>query len=189
MSSPEIRTIQNRQFSNFKGKNWTRRMGTTEWREVDNPPPTRPPPLKLLIVHTEPFKDQPYHWSLFLAHEGQPGAVFQAKRDKDGKMQHAHESNIDLLNTPSYRDAFIVAEPTEQQAERVRYWANHVASNSGGYSSRGWIRLVIGSLVMDKIIADSRWVCSVRYMHMCAADHLKSWRSWDAIVVTSGKEG
>ena len=45
------------------------------------------------IVRQEQTAGEPYHWSLFLAREGQPGVVLQVKGDAVA-MQYAHTNNI-----------------------------------------------------------------------------------------------
>ena len=102
-------------------------MGTNEWKRAYSPPPTGSSPEKLKLVREEQTTGEPYHWSPFLAHEGQPGVVSQVKGDVVG-MHHAHENNTNILCSQSYRDSYILARPTEHQAARVRYWATNEAA-------------------------------------------------------------
>jgi len=126
MSSPQIQTHGNWQYTTFGGKQWKRRLGTTEWKKADSPSPSGPPPMELKLVRQEQIAGEPYHQELFLAREGQSGAVFQVKGDAL-TMHFAHANNVNVLSSQSYKDSYIIARPTEQQAARVRYWATHEA--------------------------------------------------------------
>lgn len=83
--------------------------------------------MELKLVRQEQITGEPYHWSLFLAREGQPGVVFQVKGDAVA-MHYAHDNNTNILYSQSYKDSYIIARPTEHQAARVRYWATHEAA-------------------------------------------------------------
>lgn len=83
--------------------------------------------MELKLVRQEQTTGEPYHWSLFLAREGQPGLVFQVKGDALA-MRHAHTNNTNILNSQSYKDSYIIARPTEHQAARVLYWATNEAA-------------------------------------------------------------
>lgn len=36
-------------------------MGTTEWKEVESPPPMEPPPMELKLVRQSQLPGEPYH--------------------------------------------------------------------------------------------------------------------------------
>ncbi len=162
MSSPQIQTHGNWQYTTFGGKQWKRRLGTTEWKKADSPPPSGPPPMELKLVRQEQVAGEPYHWSLFLAREGQPGAVFQVKGDAL-TMHFAHANNVNVLSSQSYKDSYIIARPTEQQAARVRYWATHEAPPRAPNQAavrencQGWTIRVIRRLVAEGIVQQN-WV-------------------------------
>lgn len=83
-------------------------MGTTEWKKVDSPP-TEPPPPELKLVRHEQVAGEPYHWSPFLAREGQPGGDFQVRGDAVA-MKYAHTNNTDVLSSQSCKDSYIIAQ-------------------------------------------------------------------------------
>lgn len=118
--------------------------------------------MELKLVRQEQITGEPYHWSLFLAHEGQPGDVFQVKGDAVA-MHYAHDNNTNILCSQSYKDSYIIARPTEHQAARVRYWATHEAapraSNQAAVreNCQGWTIRVIRRLVTEEIV-QQQWV-------------------------------
>ncbi|KAL9104783.1 MAG: hypothetical protein Q9163_000333 [Psora crenata] len=162
MSSPQIQTHRNWQYTTFEGKDWKRRVGATEWKRADSPPPTESPPMELKLVRQEQSPGEPDHWSLFLAREGQPGTLFQVKGDALA-MQHAHDNDTNVLSSESYKDSYIIARPTEDQSERIQYWATHEAApgapNQAAVTEncQGWAIRVIRRLVTEGII-QGKWV-------------------------------
>jgi hypothetical protein len=120
--------------------------------------------LELQLVRQEQIIGEPDHWSLFLAHEGQQGVVFQVKGDALD-MQYAHANDINILISLSYKDSYIIARPTEQQAARIRYWATHEAAprapNQAAITEncQGWTIRVIRRLVAEGIV-QQKWVDS-----------------------------
>ncbi|KAL8942321.1 MAG: hypothetical protein Q9211_001438 [Gyalolechia sp. 1 TL-2023] len=164
MSSPPIDTVGNLQFTVFGDKRWKRRVGTTEWKILDDLPPTAAiasSPMELKLVRQEQTAGEPYHWSLFLAPEGKPGDVFQVKGDAVG-MHYVH-AEFDILRSLSYTDSYIIALPTEDQALRVRYWATHEppprAPNQAAVTEncQGWTVRVIRRLVEEGIV-QQKWL-------------------------------
>ena len=162
MSSLEIQTHGKRQYTTFGGKNWKRRVGTAERMEADSFPSTGPSPLELKLVRQEQSPGEPLHWSLFLAGEGQLGTVFQVRGDAV-TMHYTHIHDTDVLRSHSYKDSYIIARPTEQQAARVRHWATHEvppsAPNQAAVSEncQGWSIRVMRRLVEEGIVQLS-WV-------------------------------
>ena len=162
MSSHQIQTHGNWQYMTSGGERWKRRVGTTEWKKAESPPPTGSSPMELKLVRQEQTTGEPIHWSLFLAQEGQPGVVFQVKGDAVA-MHYAHANNINVTISQSYKDSYIIARPTEDQAARVRYWATHEpaprASNQAAVmeNCQGWTIRVIRRLVAEGIV-QQRWV-------------------------------
>ena len=162
MSSPQIQTHGNWQYMASGGKQWKRRVGTTEWKRADSPPPTDNTPMELKLVREEQTTGEPYHWSLFLAREGQPGVVFQVTGDAVA-MHYTHANDSDDLNSQSYKDSYIIARPTEHQVARVRYWATYEpvpkAPNQGAVTEncQGWTIRVIRRLVAEGIVRQE-WV-------------------------------
>ena len=43
----------------------------------------------------------------------------------DSEENDIFANNINVLNSQSYKDSFVIAQPTEEQATRTRYWATH----------------------------------------------------------------
>ena len=162
MSSSQIQTLGNWQYMASGGKQQKRRVGTTEWKRADSPPPTGSSPMELKLVREEQTTGESYHWSLFLAPEGQPGVVFQVRGDAVA-MQHTHINNTNVLDSQSYKDSFIIARPTEHQAARVYYWATHEAAPSAPNQAavtencQGWSIRVIRRLVAEGIV-QQKWV-------------------------------
>ena len=164
MSTSQVLTHGNWQYMTSEGKpeQWKRRVGTTEWKRLDSPPPTETSPMELKLVRQEQTTGEPYHWSLFLAPEGQPGDLFQVKGDAVA-MHHTHVSNTNILNSQSYKDSYIIAQPTEQQAARVHYWATHEPAPSAPNQAavtencQGWSIRVIRRLVAEGIV-EQKWV-------------------------------
>lgn len=157
MSDPQIQTHGKWQYTTFRGKQWKRREGTTEWKELDSPPPTGLPPMELKLVRQEQVDGEPYHWQLFLAPEGQPGTAFQVRGDAVA-MHYAHAENTNVLSSQSYKDSYIIARPTEQQAERIRYWATHETPPSAPTQAavtencQAWTIRVMRRLVAEGIV-------------------------------------
>ena len=118
MSNSQNQTQGNWQY--ITSGQWKRWVGTTEWKRADSLPPTGSSTTELKVVRQEQTTSEPYHWSLFLAREGQPGVVFQVKGDAVA-MHHIHANNTDVLSSQSFKDSYIIARPTEHQAARVRY--------------------------------------------------------------------
>lgn len=137
-------------------------VGTTEWKKADSPPPTGASPIELKLVRQEQVAGEPYHWSLFLAREGQPGTVFQVKGDAVA-MHYNHINNTNVLSSQSYKDSYIIARPTEQQAARIRYWATLEAPPGAlnqatvRENCQGWTVRVIRRLVAEGIVQQN-WV-------------------------------
>lgn len=162
MSSSEIQTHGNRQYMTSEGKQWKRRVGTTEWKRADSPPATGNSPMELKLVRHEQTTGEPYHWSLFLAREGQPGGDFQVRGDAIA-MHYGHTDNTNVLSSQSYKDSYIIAAPTEHQAARVRYWANQEPAPSAPNQAavrencQGWAIRVIRRLVTEEIFRQE-WV-------------------------------
>ena len=90
-------------------------------------------------------------------HEGQPGTVFQVKGDSTA-MHHVHTEDVNIVSSSSYKDSYIMAQPTEQQAAKIRYWATHETPPSAPNQAavqencQGWVIRVINRLVAEGIV-------------------------------------
>ena len=166
MSSPEIQTVRNWQFTSFEGKDWKRRVGTTEWTEAESRPPADIPAMELKLVREEQISGEPNHWSLFLAREGEPGIIFQVRGDATA-MSYAHEEDVNAVNSLDYKDSYIIAQPTTDQAMRIRYWATREvppsAPNQAAVTEncQGWTIRVMEHLVSEGIVQRG-WVDAAR---------------------------
>ena len=162
MSSSQIETHGNWEYTTTGGKKWKRRVGTTEWKGADDSPPTGNSPVELKLVRQEQTTGAPYHWSLFLAPEGQLGVEFQVRGDAVA-MHYAHDNHSNVLNSQSYIDSYIIARPTEHQATRERYWATREEAPSAPNQAavrencQGWTVRVIQRLVTEGIV-HQKWV-------------------------------
>lgn len=118
--------------------------------------------MELKLVREEQIPGEPHHWSLFLAGEGEPGAVFQVRGDAIA-MHHEHLYDTDVLSSESYKDSYIIARPTEHQAARVRYWATYEPAPSAPNQAavrencQGWTIRVIRRLVTEGVV-QQKWV-------------------------------
>lgn len=161
MSGVTIERHGNWEYTKFGGKRWKRRVGTTQWVQLDSPPPAGSPPMELKLVRQRQTPGEPDHWAIFLSHEGQPGAIFQVKGDSTA-MHFVHTDNVNVLSSNSYKDSYIIAQPTEQQAAKIRYWATHETPPSAPNQAavqencQGWVIRVINRLVTEGIV-QQKW--------------------------------
>lgn len=157
-----VRTHGTREFATFEGKEYTRRVGTADWEMTESLPPSGPPLMELKIVRENQIENERYHWSLFLSGEGQPGDVYQVKGDAV-MMYHSHEIGVDVTSFESFKDSYIIAQPTEQQIVRIRYWASHEvppsAPNQAAVTEncQSWVIRVVQRLV-DEGIVEETWI-------------------------------
>jgi hypothetical protein len=164
MSQGPIQRVGNREYTQIEGKQWTRSVDTTQWVRVPTPPPAQPPALQLMLVREHQAPGEPHHWSLCLAYEGQAGMVYQVKGDALA-MSYDHASNVNPLESVSFKDSYIIARPTAEQAARVGYWVNQEvpprAPNQAAVQEncQGWTIRVMRRLVQEGVVAQS-WLNS-----------------------------
>jgi len=162
MSSTHIDTHGNWQYLRSGEERLKRRVGTTQWERGDSPPPDGESPVELKLVRQDQSPGEPYHWSLFVAREEELGALFQVKGDALA-MHYAHAYSTNVLNSQSYKDSYIIAQLTEDQTARVRYWASHEtaprAQNQAAVmeNCQGWTVRVIQRLVAEGIV-QQKWL-------------------------------
>ncbi|KAI9666808.1 MAG: hypothetical protein M1831_001584 [Alyxoria varia] len=165
MSSSNIQTVGRWQYTNDGKVQLKRRVGAKEWIKADSPPPTEHR-LELRFVQQYQAPGEPNHWSLSLALESLAGEVFQVKGDAV-HMHYAHVENINPANSKSYKAGFVIAYPTDKQAEKIRSWANREppprAANQAAVTEncQGWIIRVIGRLVAEGIV-EQKWMNYMR---------------------------
>ncbi len=113
-----------------------------------------------MLVRQHQAPGEPDHWSLYLAYEGQAGTAYQVKGDALA-MHYAHASNVNPLTSYSFKDSYVIARPTTQQAARVGYWANQEAPpwapNQAAVQEncQGWTTRVMRHLVQEGVVAQS----------------------------------
>ena len=146
-----------------EGRSWKRRIGTETWTPVDSVPerPTQMP-LSLMLVRKWQAAGEPDHWLLFLSEEGKKGSVFQVTGDIT-YMEHLHEENVDIVNCDEYKDSFILADISLEQADLVRDYAYAETPPQAANQAlatencQGWTIRVMAKLVQKGIVAE-RWV-------------------------------
>lgn len=162
MSNPTIERFGNWEYTDFEGKEWKRRVGTTQWIEQDGIPPAEPPPTILHLVRQDQAPGEPDHWAIFLAYEGERGTVLQVKGDAVA-MRYHHAEKINIMGSSSYKDAYMIAELNNEQVARVHYWATHETPPSAPDQAavhencQGWTIRVIGRLVAEGIV-QQKWL-------------------------------
>ncbi|KAI9823855.1 MAG: hypothetical protein M1826_007601 [Phylliscum demangeonii] len=165
MSEGTIQRHGNYEYRDFQGQSWHRRAGTTEWFPLETPPSdpsaTAPPPTELHLIRKRQSEGEPDHWCLFLAPEGSSGSVYQVTGDAMA-MGYGHAHGVNVVLSASLRDSTIIAQPNEQQADRVRYWAEREEPPSAESmkevkeNCQGWAVRVIARLVEEGIV-ERRW--------------------------------
>ncbi|KAL4794031.1 hypothetical protein BDV19DRAFT_365450 [Aspergillus venezuelensis] len=82
-ASTPIQVRRLREVCEVNGRRFSRLRGTRQWTEVaprTGSPPSAPSPpsagLYLSLVHQQQGEGEPYHWSLFVAEEGEPDWIY-----------------------------------------------------------------------------------------------------------------
>lgn len=151
----------NWEYMSLGERQWKRRAGTLHWHTLDVPPSAEALPMELQLVREKQTPGEPNHWQFFLAREGQPGTIFEVRGDATA-MYYNHIEDVNALVSDGYRDSYIIAQPTEQQTTRVRYWATHEVPPSAPNQAaveencQGWAIRVIGRLVREGIV-EQKW--------------------------------
>ena len=165
-STTPIRTIGRREVCYVNdGRSFSRKKGTQEWIELESQSSSMPPDsesLYLSLVHHSQGPGEPLHWSIFIARENQPDAVYQVMGDAEEHMNYKTAPWIDLTNTTSIFNLYQLATITDQQATMVKEIADSEfplrAPNrqSVKENCQGWAVRVIAKLVDRGIVADTK---------------------------------
>ena len=168
MSKISTKRIGGTEFKEIIGRSYKRKVGTTEWIELEKSPSTGPSLLELKLVLEMQSPGEPDHWSLFLSREGAAGTVFQATGDAIA-MTYSPVEDTNLLDSPTYKTSYIIAQLDNEQAARVRFRAVNEPPPSAPNQAdvrencQGWAIRVIGRLVGEGIV-EEKWVGFARGM-------------------------
>lgn len=103
---------------------------------------------------------RPFHWSLFVAPEGEPGSVYQVKGDATF-MRHVFAHNVGLLSSASYNNSYILTHLEDGEGATVRWYAKReeppgaadrasVTENCQGWTIRVLRRLRAAGIVSEE---------------------------------------
>lgn len=148
------------------GHHFKRRKGTQEWKEYTPdqslPPPSQFRPLYLSLVHENQGPGEPRHWSLLVAHENQPGMIYQVKGDAEFMKYEPSNGLEDIVQSESFSTLYQLAVLTEEQATVVKQIADNEppprAPNrqSVKENCQGWTVRVIAKLVERGIVPPAK---------------------------------
>ncbi|KAJ6079123.1 hypothetical protein N7467_008876 [Penicillium canescens] len=116
-----IKTIGlGREICTVNGRTFTRKEAHNHGQSI---------PQKTSPIHHAQGPGEPFHWSLFVAHENQPGSVYQVKGDAES-MAYDPENLVNETQAESFSTLYKLAVVSEEQA-RV-----FVIENCQGWSVR-----------------------------------------------------
>ncbi|KAJ5748825.1 uncharacterized protein N7511_010521 [Penicillium nucicola] len=159
-----IKTIGlGRQVCEVNGQTLTRRNGTQEWTkhapesEAQLTASLDSASLYLSLIHHAQGPGEPFHWSLFVAHENHPGSVYQVKGDAEF-MTYEPEDSVDETQAESFSTLYQLAVVSEEQARVIKQVAEceppphapnrqYVIENCQGWSVRVIAKLVERGIV------------------------------------------
>ncbi|KAF2656623.1 hypothetical protein K491DRAFT_677919 [Lophiostoma macrostomum CBS 122681] len=148
----------------------TRQFGTgTAWVLTPNdltiaPIPKTEKPLQLSLVLQKQHNNEPNHWSLFVARQGERGYVYQVKGAHSDApiMTHRHAANIDLVNTRSFVASCVMASPlSDADAVLVHNYAHSEAPPCARHGEtrtencQGWAYRVLQRLVEHGVVSQA----------------------------------
>jgi hypothetical protein len=134
---------------------------------MESPPPASSQLTLSLVLETQSF-GEPDHWSLFVASEGRSGQVYQVKGDAEF-MEYEHAEGVDILTSESLKTAYTLCNLTQDQAERVAYYANTEPPPSAPdrasvrENCQGWTVRVLEKLAEEGIVTED-WLERVKDM-------------------------
>lgn len=158
-----IKTIGLREVCEINGQTFSRRAGTERWTkhkpETLNPPPQdEQSPLHLSLVLEAQGPDEPFHWSLLVAHENKPGFLYHVTGDAEYMTYEPSDGPTDIVNSESFSTIYHLAELTEEQALLVKEIAEMEPPprapdrRSATENCQGWAVRVIGRLVEKGVV-------------------------------------
>ncbi|KAF7618624.1 hypothetical protein F9C07_1353828 [Aspergillus flavus] len=125
-------------------------------------PPTQPSPLYLSLIHENQGPDEPLHWSLFVARENEPGWLYQVTGDAEHMIYEPSDGKVAITSSESFLTLYQLASVTEGQAMVVKSIADQetppyaVNRREVKENCQGWVVRVIGRLVEEGIVSDSK---------------------------------
>lgn len=149
-----------REVCEVNGRNFIRKRGAQQWHEYEPDRDTKPPETPLLylsLVHEQQGDGEPFHWSLFVARENEPGIVYQVKGDAEC-MAYQPMSSTNITNSESFFNIYNLATVDEYQAVVVKQVAESEpppkAENRASVTEncQGWAVRVITKLVERGIV-------------------------------------
>ncbi|OJD11575.1 hypothetical protein AJ78_07677 [Emergomyces pasteurianus Ep9510] len=165
-SDTSIRRIGVSEFCIINKRQFTRKRGVQEWTEVflsgELPEGTEQLSLRVALVQQSQAPDEPLHWSLFVAREGQAGWVYQVKGDAEFMQYQSSHIQIDITVSATFLNMYNLVTVTEQQATVVKAIAEQeppprVPSRQAVMKNcQGWTVRVIAKLVERGIVENSK---------------------------------
>ncbi|KAE8344836.1 hypothetical protein BDV24DRAFT_160139 [Aspergillus arachidicola] len=162
--STPIQTIGLREICQVHGHHFKRIRGKAEWTEYSPEalPPTELQPLYLSLVHESQGPDEPFHWSLFVARENEPGWLYQVTGDAEHMIYEPSDGKVDITISESFLTLYQLASVTEGQAMVVKSIADRetppyaVSRREVKENCQGWVVRVIGRLVEEGTVSGSK---------------------------------
>lgn len=162
-----IKTISLREVCEINGQKFSRRRGTERWSkhnpEILYPPPQDDqPPLYLSLVLEAQGPEEPFHWSLLVAHENQPGFLYQVTGDAEYMTYEPSDGPTDIVNSECFSNIYHLAELTEDQALLVKQIAELEPPpgapdrRSATENCQGWAVRVIARLVETEVVQQAK---------------------------------
>src|SRR6266487_4158462 len=160
-SESGIKTIGLTEFKEVDGRSFKRRKGTEEWTEVGRVA-TFEARLCLSLVRQNQVDNEPTHWSLYVAREGEPGRLYQVKGDAEFMEYRPSDGMIDIKLSQSFLDMYELASLTEEQAKVVEEVAQNETPPRAEdrrfikENCQGWTVRVIAKLVAKDLVSNAK---------------------------------
>lgn len=151
-----IKRIGLREYKRDGVNDYSRRIGTTEWTQVEQPP-AEDLSVSLMLTRERQSPGEPFHWALSLAPEGKAGKAYQVTGDAIG-MQYVHADDINITASDDFYDSYVLAQLDTNGSQRLHYWANRERPPSAPTQAdvrencQGWTVRVIQRLVTEGFI-------------------------------------
>lgn len=118
-------------------------------------------PLYLSIAH-QLQGNLRFHWSLFLARDGEPGYVYQVKGDVEAMRYQPSNGPVNLMTSHSFHTIYHIAELTESQAAITKEVCDHEIPPSAPNrrlvteNCQSWVVRVVSKLVKLGIVKEEK---------------------------------
>ncbi|EEP82220.1 predicted protein [Uncinocarpus reesii 1704] len=121
----KVQTIGFSEFCEVEGQTFKRRKGTQKWAQLDpdDNPGHHDHPLQLSLVHHNQAPGEPIHWALYVARENDPGMVYEVNGDAECMAYTPSSDPVQILDSDTFQDIFLLANLTDGQAAVVRQLA------------------------------------------------------------------